>query len=106
MGSIVQKEVKIMVNKYETIFIVDLTKGEEAVAAIIEKFKNMIETSAQLEKIDEWGKKRLAYPINDMDDGYYVYVEFSAETSFPAELERIFKITEDIMRFLVIRREK
>jgi len=95
-----------MVNKYETIFIVDLTKGEEEVAAIVEKFKNMIETSAQLEKIDEWGKKRLAYPINDMNDGHYVYVEYSAEADFPAELERIFKITEGIMRFLVIRREK
>lgn len=93
-----------MVNQYETIFIVDQTGGEEAVAATVEKFKNLIETSAQLEKIDEWGKRRLAYPINDMNDGYYVYIEFSAETDFPAELERIFKITEGIMRFLVMRR--
>jgi len=92
-------------NKYETIFIVDLTKGEEAVTAVVDKFKNLIESSAQLEKVDEWGKRRLAYPINDLKDGYYVYIEFSAETDFPAELERIFKITEDIMRFLVMRRE-
>lgn len=95
-----------MVNKYETIFIVDLSKGEEAVTATVEKFKNLVETSATLEKIDEWGKRRLAYPINDMNEGYYTYMEFSAETDFPAELERIFKITEGIMRFLVFRREE
>ncbi len=95
-----------MVNKYETIFIIDLTKGEEEVASIVEKFRSLIEGSAQLEKVDEWGKRKLAYPINDMNEGYYVYMEFSAETSFPAELERIFKITEGIMRFLVMRREK
>jgi small subunit ribosomal protein S6 len=97
--------VKEMVNKYETIFIVDLTVGEENVKAIVEKFKNMFETSAQLDKIDEWGKKRLAYPINDLNDGYYVFVEFSSSPEFPQELERVFRITEGIMRHLVIRKE-
>ena len=94
----------MLTNQYETIFIVDLSKGEESVAATVEKFKTLIESSAQLEKIDEWGKKRLAYPIEDMKEGYYVYIEFSSETDFPAELERIYKITEDVMRFLVMRR--
>ena len=94
-----------MENKYETIFIVDLTKGEEAVAEVALKFKNLIETSAHLEKVDEWGKRRLAYPINDLKEGYYVYIEFSAQPDFPAELERIYKITEDVIRFLVIRKE-
>ena len=95
-----------MVNKYETIFIIDNTIGEEGVKALVEKFKNLIETSAQLVKIDEWGKKKLAYPINDLTEGYYVYVEFDAETNFPLELERIYKITEGILRYLVIRKEK
>lgn len=94
-----------MVNKYETIFIIDTTIGEENVKAVTEKFKNLFETSAQLDKIDEWGKKRLAYPINDLTEGYYVFVEFSSNPDFPQELERIYKITEGILRFLVIRKE-
>lgn len=92
-------------NKYETIFIADVTEGEEKVKALVEKFKNLIETSAQLDSIDEWGKKRLAYPINDLNEGYYTFIEFSAEPDFPLELERNYKITDGIMRFLVIRKE-
>lgn len=92
-----------MANKYETVFIVDSSLGEENVKAIVEKFKNLIETSAQLDKIDEWGNKKLAYPINDLKEGYYVYTEYSAESDFPQELERNFKITEGILRYLVIR---
>jgi small subunit ribosomal protein S6 len=92
-----------MANKYETVFIVDSSLGEENVKAIVEKFKNLLETSAQLDKIDEWGNKKLAYPINDLKEGYYVYTEYSAESDFPQELERNFKITEGILRYLVIR---
>ena len=56
-----------------------------------------------MESIDEWGKRRLAYPINDMNDGYYVLVNFEAEPSFVAELERIFNITEGVMRSMTIK---
>ncbi|RCX21035.1 SSU ribosomal protein S6P [Anaerobacterium chartisolvens] len=95
-----------MMNKYETIFIISSEIGEENVKALVEKFKNLLETSAQLENIDEWGKRRLAYPIDDINDGYYVLADFSAEPSFPQELERIYKITEGIIKYIVIKKEK
>ena len=94
-----------MLNKYETIFIISPTVGEEGTKALVEKFKNLLETSAQLENIDEWGKRRMAYPIENQNDGYYVLANFSAESSFPHELERIYKITEGIIKYLVIKKD-
>jgi small subunit ribosomal protein S6 len=93
--------VKEMARMYETIFIVDLELGEEAVTEHVEKFKTLIEKSATLEKIDEWGKRKLAYPINYKKEGYYVY---SSEPEFLLELERIFKITEGILKYLIVRK--
>ena len=94
-----------MVNKYESIFIINNEVGEEATKALVEKFKNLLETSAQLESIDEWGKRRLAYPINDLNDGYFVLANFSAQSSFPHELERIYKITDGIIKYIVIKKD-
>lgn len=94
-----------MVNKYETIFIINNEVGEENVKALVEKFKGLLETSAQLENIDEWGKRKLAYPIDDITDGYYVLANFSADTNFPRELERIYKITDGILKYIVIRKD-
>jgi len=95
-----------MVNKYETIFIINPEVGEENVKALVEKFKNMLETSAQLESIDEWGKRRLAYPINYKNDGYYVLANFSSSPDFPHELDRIFKITDGIIKHIIIKKDK
>lgn len=94
-----------MVNKYETIFIINNELGEDNVKGLVEKFKNLLETSAQLENVDEWGKRRLAYPINDLNEGYYVMANFSADSNFPRELERIYKITDGIMKFIIIRKD-
>ena len=91
---------------YESIFVVDLQNGEEAVKAIVEKFTKLIADNGTIEEVDEWGKKRLAYPINDLNEGYYVLVKFTAPAQFVAELERIFGITEGIMRSIVVRAEK
>ena len=91
---------------YESIFVVDLQKGEEAVKALVEKFTKLIADNGAIEEVDEWGKKRLAYPINDLNEGYYVLVKFTAPAQFVAELERIFGITEGIMRSIVVRAEK
>jgi small subunit ribosomal protein S6 len=93
-----------MNRNYETIFIVDTELNEEAVKELVEKFKTLIEKSATVEKFDEWGKKRLAYPINYKKEGYYVYVEFSTEPEFLLELERIYKITEGILKYLIVRK--
>ncbi|MCR4435160.1 MAG: 30S ribosomal protein S6 [Clostridiales bacterium] len=94
-----------MLNKYESIFIINPEIGEDNIQALVAKFKELLETSAQLENIDEWGKRRLAYPINDLNEGYYVLVNFSADSSFPRELERIYKITDGIIKYIVIKKD-
>jgi small subunit ribosomal protein S6 len=92
--------------KYESIFIVSTLLEDEKIQEIIEKVKNLVETSGQLEKIDEWGKRRLAYDINDQKEGYYTLMQFSAEPEFPIELERIYKITEGVIKYIILRRDK
>ncbi|MBE7064341.1 MAG: 30S ribosomal protein S6 [Ruminococcaceae bacterium] len=92
--------------KYESIFIVNPELGEEGIQAVVGKFKSLIETSATVIDFAEWGKRRLAYPIDDINDGYYVCTQFTAEPTFPAELERIYKITDGILRFLVVKIEE
>lgn len=93
------------IGSYETLFVVDLTPGEEAVKALIEKFTSLIASNGTVTEVNEWGKRRLAYPINDMNDGYYVLVKFTSAREFPAELERIFNITDGIMRAIVTAEE-
>ncbi len=88
---------------YETLFVCDVAQGEEATKALVEKFTALIQENAENVEVNEWGKRRLAYPINDLTDGYYVLVTFTADGSFPAELERIFSITEGLLRYMVIR---
>ncbi len=94
-----------MTNKYETIFIINSEIGEDNVKALVEKFKNLLETSAQLDSIDEWGKRKLAYPIEDRNEGNYVMANFTADSSFPHELERIYKITDGIIKYLIIKKD-
>ena len=91
------------VNAYVALFIVDMSEGEAGVKPLVEKFRNLISENAEITGINEWGKRILAYPINDKKEGYYVLVNFSSKPDFPAELERIFGITEGIMRYMVIR---
>ena len=91
-------------SSYETIFVVDLTLGEDGVKGLVEKFTSLIAANGEVSEVNEWGKRRLAYPINDMNEGYYVLVNFSAPAEFPAELERVFGITEGIMRSIVIKK--
>jgi small subunit ribosomal protein S6 len=88
---------------YETMYIIDSTGSEETTAALVNKFKTLIEQNGTIESFNEWGKRKLAYPINDMTEGYYVLVNYTAESSFVAELERIFNITEGVMRSMTTR---
>lgn len=94
-----------MLKKYETIFIINSEVGEENIKALVEKFKAMIEASAQLESIEEWGKRKLAYEIQDKNEGYYVLVNFSSSPDFPAQLERVYKITEGILKYIIINKD-
>ena len=86
--------------KYEVLYIIDPAQGEEGIAALVEKFKAMVEAEGTLANIDEWGKRRLAYPINDLHEGYYVLMNFESKPAFPTELERVMKITDGILRCL------
>ena len=94
-----------VINSYEGLFIVDVSKGEEATEAAVNKFTSLIEANAEVIDVAKWGKRRLAYPINDIPEGYYVLVNFTSESAFPAELERRYNIDENIMRGIVIRLE-
>ena len=94
------------INKYETIFVLDATKTEEEITALVEKFKSLIEANGEIESVDEWGKRKLAYPINDLTEGYYVLINFKSGTDFPAELERVYGITEGVIRDIVIKSEE
>lgn len=91
---------------YETIFVVDLTDGEEAVKALVEKFTALIAANGTVTEVNDWGKRRFAYPIQDMNEGYYTLVKFTAPATFPAELERVYRITEGILRSIVVRVEE
>ena len=93
------------IGSYETLFVVDLTPGEEAVKALVEKFTSLIAANGTVTEVNEWGKRRFAYPINDLNEGWYVLVKFTAPREFPAELERIFSITDGILRSIVTAEE-
>ena len=98
--------------KYETMLITSAALDEEAssaligTAALVGKFKSLIEANGTIDSIDEWGKRRLAYPINDEEEGVYTVINFTADPSFPAELDRVYKITEGVMRSLIVAHEE
>ena len=94
-----------VINSYESLFIVDVSKSEEVTEAAVNKFTSLIEANAEVIDVAKWGKRRLAYPINDMPEGYYVVVTFKSEPAFPAELERLANIDENVLRSMVIRLE-
>ena len=89
-------------SSYETLFVVDLSLGGEGVRNLVSKFIGMMSENGVLTGVNEWGKRRLAYPINDKNEGYYVVATFNAPQAFPAELDRVFGITEGIMRFMTV----
>lgn len=89
---------------YETVMVFSMKQGEDGIQALIEKFKALIEKHATLQSVDEWGKRKLAYLINKESEGYYVLMNFESEAEFPAELDRIYKITDGVIRSLIIRK--
>lgn len=88
--------------KYETMMVTTANLDEEASSALINKFKNLIAANGTIDSVDDWGKKRLAYPINDETEGVYTVINFTSEPTFPAELDRVFKITEGVLRSMTI----
>ena len=93
-----------MTNKYEAGVIFSVAGGEDATNALKEKFNDLIAKNGTIENVDEWGKRRLAYLINDEAEGYYVFYNFESEPEFPAELERIAMITDGVLRAMVFKK--
>ena len=85
---------------YETLFVINGNYSEEDYTALKEKFATLVNENASELAVNEWGKRRLAYPINYVTEGYYVLFTFKSEPNFPSELERVFGITEGIVRYM------
>ena len=94
-----------VINSYEVMFIVDLEGGEAAVKETVDKFTGLISANGELVEVSEWGKRRMAYPINDKPEGYYVVATFKSVPEFTVELDRIFNIDETVMRSMIIKLE-
>ncbi len=94
-----------VINKYETIFILNPALDEEKTNEIVEKFKSLISKHGEVSNIDIWGKRRLAYEIKDCTEGFYVLVEFTSKPDFPEELDRVFRITDGVLRSIIVRQE-
>ena len=88
--------------KYETMLVTSAALDEEAPAALVGKFKSLLEANGTIDSVDEWGKKRLAYPINDEVEGVYTVIKFTSEPAFPAELDRVYKITDGVLRTMIV----
>ena len=91
-------------NKYESVIIINPNVEEEAIKALIERFTTLINTDGKVEKADELGKKKLAYEIAKNKEGYYVVFDFEANPTLIAELERNYRITDEILKFIVIKK--
>ena len=92
---------KISAN-YEVVYILDPAQGEEAIAANVAKFQALAEQHASNVVVDEWGKRRLAYAINYITEGYYVLISFTSAPEFPKELDRILRITDGVIRSMIV----
>ena len=88
--------------KYETMLVTSSTQDEEATATLVGKFKSLIEKNGTIDSVDEWGKRRLAYPINDETEGVYTIISFTSGPDFPAELDRVYKITDGVLRSMIV----
>ncbi len=90
---------------YETIFVLRPNLEEDARNALIEKFSAIINTAGEVVNVDEWGTRKLAYEIEKLREGYYVLVNFKSTIDLPSELERNFRISDDVIRYIVINKE-
>ena len=93
-----------VIANYETVFIINPDIGDDATNAAVERFTELIAANGTVIEKAEWGRRRLAYPINDYEEGYYVLINFSCGTEFLKELDRIYNITDSILRSIVIRK--
>ncbi|EJP6473988.1 30S ribosomal protein S6 [Clostridium sp. FAM 1755] len=92
--------------KYETVFILNPALDEEGYKANVEKFKGVIENAGgTVDNVDLWGKRKLAYEVKKINEGYYTLMNFTADTELPKELDRVFRITDTVIRHMIITQE-
>ena len=96
----------VKINHYETLLVIETKKTEEEKTAIVDKIKAIIEKNGTIEKLDLWGNRHLAYPINYQTEGYYVVIQFTSNPELPKELDRVYRITDGILRSIVIKRDE
>lgn len=89
---------------YETVMVLSTKLSEDDTAALVNKFKTLIEQNGTIDAVNEWGKRRLAYPINYETDGYYYLIDFTCDSQFPAELDRVYKITDGVLRTIIVKK--
>lgn len=92
-------------NKYELVYVLSTTQGDEAVAAASEKVQALVASKGTVTNVEEWGRRKLAYEIRDEKEGFYVVVNFEAAADAPYEIDRILKINEEVLRYLLIRKD-
>jgi len=93
--------------KYEVVFVLRPDLDEEKNAAVVDKFQSLIEShGGEITKLDKWGKRRLAYEVKDFREGFYILVKMNAETKVAAELDRVFKITDEVLRHIIVREDE
>lgn len=90
---------------YEVLYVLNPSLGEEETTALVARFKELAEGHGTVTEVDEWGKRRLAYPINDLEEGYYVLMTFSSDPAFPAELDRLMRINVSVMRSIIVAKD-
>ena len=90
---------------YEVVYIIDPAQGEENTAALVAKFKTLAEQNGSAVEVEEWGSRKLAYPIDYKTEGYYVLMKFASGADFPAELDRNYRITEGVLRSIIVAEE-
>ena len=91
--------------KYEVLYVLNPNLTEEETQAIVEKFKTLIEQNGTVDEMEEWGKRKLAYEINDLTDGDYTLINFHADSTQIAELDRVLRITDAVVRHMIVRRD-
>ena len=87
---------------YEIVMVFSVTNGEDAVEALKTKFTDLISKNGTLGEVEEWGKRKLAYPINYETEGYYIVAQFESDENFPAEIDRVINITDGVLRSLIV----
>ena len=94
-----------VINSYETVIVVSAKVGEEGNTAVVEKYKALIAENGTVESVDEWGKRRLAYPIQKQTEAFYTLINFKSAADFTAELDRKYKIEENVLRSIIVNKD-